>query len=66
MLHDLEAGRVMETDALLGSVLELARLTQTEVPSLEAVYALTKLLGKAIEANDQGGGSTGRGSAQSR
>jgi 2-dehydropantoate 2-reductase len=66
MLHDLEAGRVMETDALLGSVLELARLTQTEVPSLEAVYALTKLLGKAIEANDQGGGSTGRGPAQSR
>src|ERR1700680_196452 len=55
MLHDLEAGRVMETDALLGSVLELARLTQTEVPNLEAVYALTKLLGKAIEANDQDG-----------
>ena len=51
MLHDLEAGRVMETDALLGSVLELARMTATEVPTLEAVYALTKLLGKTIEAN---------------
>ena len=51
MLHDLEAGRVMETDALLGSVLELARMTATEVPPLEAVYALTKLLGKTIEAN---------------
>jgi 2-dehydropantoate 2-reductase len=46
MLHDLEAGRVMETDALLGSVLELARITQTEAPTLEAVYALTKLLGQ--------------------
>ena len=51
MLHDLEAGRVMETDALLGSVLELARMTATEVPTIEAVYALTKLLGKSTEAN---------------
>jgi 2-dehydropantoate 2-reductase len=49
MLQDLEAGRVMETDALLGSVLELARITATETPALEAVYALTKLLGKTIE-----------------
>jgi 2-dehydropantoate 2-reductase len=54
MLHDLEAGRVMETDALLGSVLELARMTATEVPTIEAVYALTKLLGKTIEANGRG------------
>jgi len=53
MLHDLEAGRVMETDALLGAVLELARMTETEVPALEAVYALTKLLGKPFEANGQ-------------
>jgi 2-dehydropantoate 2-reductase len=49
MLHDLEGGRVMETDALLGSVLELARLTETEAPNLEAVYALTKLLGRPFE-----------------
>jgi 2-dehydropantoate 2-reductase len=51
MLHDLEARREMETDALLGSVLELARMTATEVPTLEAVYALTKLLGKSTEAS---------------
>src|SRR5579864_1389329 len=51
MLHDVEAGRPLETDALLGSVLELARLTHTEVPNIEAVYALTKLLGKSIDAN---------------
>jgi 2-dehydropantoate 2-reductase len=50
MLQDLEAGRVMETDALLGSVVELARMTKTAVPTLEAVYALTKLLGKPLEA----------------
>jgi 2-dehydropantoate 2-reductase len=51
MLHDLEAGRVMETDALLGAVLELARLTETEVPAIEAVYALAKLLGKSVAAS---------------
>jgi len=53
MLHDLEAGRVMETDALLGSVLELAHMTETSVPTLEAVYALTALLGGPSEASSQ-------------
>ena len=51
MLQDLEAGRVMESDALLGSVLELARLTETAVPTLAAVYALVKLLGRPLEAS---------------
>ena len=50
MLQDLEAGRVMETDALLGSVVELARMTDTAVPTLDAVYALIKLLGRPLEA----------------
>jgi len=50
MLQDVEAGRAMETEALLGSVLELARMTETPVPTLEAVYALTKLLGRPFEA----------------
>ncbi|HLY51550.1 MAG TPA: 2-dehydropantoate 2-reductase, partial [Steroidobacteraceae bacterium] len=54
MLHDLEAGRELETEALLGSVLELARLTQTPVPTLEAVYALTALLGRPREPGGQG------------
>ncbi len=49
MLHDLEAGRALETDALLGAVLELARLTETPVPALEAVYALTMLLGRPLQ-----------------
>jgi 2-dehydropantoate 2-reductase len=46
MLNDLEAGRALETEALLGSVVELARLTDTPVPILETVYALTTLLGQ--------------------
>ena len=49
MLQDVEAQRPLEIDALLGSVVELARLTATPTPTLDAVYALTKLLGKTIE-----------------
>jgi 2-dehydropantoate 2-reductase len=46
MLQDLEAGRPLELDALLGSVAELARLTDTPVPNIDAVYALTQLLAR--------------------
>lgn len=53
MLQDLEAGRGMETEALLGSVLELARMTETPVPAIEAVYALTKLLEKNTDERNQ-------------
>jgi 2-dehydropantoate 2-reductase len=49
MLQDVEAGRTLELDALLGSVLELAQLTDTRVPHLNAVYALTKLLAQTLE-----------------
>ena len=49
MLQDVEAGRKLEVDALLGSVVELARLTDTPTPHLDTVYALTKLLAKSLE-----------------
>jgi 2-dehydropantoate 2-reductase len=49
MLQDLEAGRALEIDALLGAVVELARLTHTPTPHLDSVYALTKLLAKSLE-----------------
>jgi 2-dehydropantoate 2-reductase len=49
MLQDVEASRTLETDALLGSVVELARMTGTDTPHLDTVYALTKLLGKSLE-----------------
>ena len=48
MLQDVEAGRELEIDALLGSVVELARLTETPTPHLDTVYALTKLLAKTL------------------
>jgi 2-dehydropantoate 2-reductase len=49
MLQDVESARTLEIDALLGSVVELARLTDTPTPHLDAVYALTKLLAKTLE-----------------
>ena len=49
MLQDVEAARTLEIDALLGSVVELARLTNTPTPHLDTVYALTKLLAKSLE-----------------
>ncbi|MEA2629548.1 MAG: 2-dehydropantoate 2-reductase [Chloroflexota bacterium] len=47
MLQDLEAGRPLEVDALLGAVVELAGGAAIPVPSLQVVYDLTKLLDEA-------------------
>ena len=49
MLQDAEAGKALETEALIGAVAELGRLTGTPTPSIDAVYALTRLLGHVIE-----------------
>jgi 2-dehydropantoate 2-reductase len=43
MLQDLEAGRPMEIDALLGSVQELGKVTETLTPTIDTVLALTQL-----------------------
>jgi 2-dehydropantoate 2-reductase len=48
MLQDVEAGRPLETDALLGAVIELGRMTDTPTPHLDAVFALTKLLEQSL------------------
>jgi len=43
-LQDVEAGRAVEVDALIGSVIELSELTGTPAPASRAVHALLKLL----------------------
>ena len=48
MLQDVEAGRSLETEALIGAILELAQITDTPAPSIEAVYACVKLLNKVM------------------
>ena len=50
MLQDVEAGRAPEIDALVGAVVELARLTDTPTPHIDTVYALVKLLARTMEA----------------
>jgi 2-dehydropantoate 2-reductase len=54
MLQDVEAGRSLETEALIGSVLEMAKVTDTPAPAIESVYALVKMLNKVMLA--EGGG----------
>ena len=48
MLQDVESGKEMEIEALVGSVVELGRLTGTPTPHLDAVYACVSLLGKTL------------------
>lgn len=43
MLQDIEAGRPLELDALLGAVIEIAEWKSVPVPSLRALYGLAKL-----------------------
>jgi 2-dehydropantoate 2-reductase len=47
MLQDLDAGRPLEVDALVGAVVELADGAGVPVPNLSVVYTLTKLLDEA-------------------
>jgi 2-dehydropantoate 2-reductase len=43
MLQDLEAGRTVEIDPILGALVELAAILSIDVPSLRHVYALARL-----------------------
>jgi 2-dehydropantoate 2-reductase len=58
MLQDVEAARTLEIDALLGSVVELARLTGTPTPHMDTVYALTKLLAKTLDESKAPGAAS--------
>jgi 2-dehydropantoate 2-reductase len=46
MLQDLDLGRPMEIDALIGSVQELGRVTNTPTPTIDTVLALVQLRGR--------------------
>ena len=59
MLQDVEAGRPLELEVLVGSVVELARLTETPTPAIDAVYACASLLARTL-------GSGGRLAVQPR
>lgn len=48
MLQDLERGRPMEIDAVVGAVAELGRIVGVPTPMIEAIYALVRQ--RAIQA----------------
>lgn len=47
-LQDVEVGRPLELDALMGAVIELGQMTSTPTPYLESVYAMVKLLNEVM------------------
>jgi 2-dehydropantoate 2-reductase len=51
MLQDVESGRPLEVEALVGSVVELAGQVGVPVPGLEVVYRLTSQLDKSLRGS---------------
>ncbi len=49
MLQDLEVGKALEIDGMLGVVIELGRQTDTPTPAMDTVYALVSLLNKTVQ-----------------
>jgi 2-dehydropantoate 2-reductase len=50
MLQDVEQGRALELEALVGSVIELGRITATPTPTIDAIHAATSLLAATLAA----------------
>ena len=48
MLQDVEHGRALELDALVGSVIELGRICSVDTPTISAIYAATALLSNTL------------------
>ncbi|MEP6982104.1 MAG: 2-dehydropantoate 2-reductase [Sphingomicrobium sp.] len=49
MLQDVEAGRPIELEALLGAPREIARAHGIETPALDRLYGVTKLMAESLE-----------------
>ena len=50
MLQDVEAGRSLELDALVGSVVELGQLAGVATPTITAIWRAAKLLDRTMSA----------------
>jgi 2-dehydropantoate 2-reductase len=48
MLQDVEAGRPIELEALLGAPIEIARRRQIRTPALDRLYAATRLMAESL------------------
>ena len=49
MLQDVEHGRALELDALVGSVVELGRITGVPTPTISAIHAAVSLLNHTLQ-----------------
>jgi len=56
MLQDLEAGRTLEVEALVGAPYEIAQLAGLETPWLAMLYGLSRQLAANVAAARAGGG----------
>jgi len=48
MLQDVEAGRPIELEALLGAPREIARQADVATPQIDRIYAMTRLMGENL------------------
>jgi 2-dehydropantoate 2-reductase len=48
MLQDVEAGRPIELEALLGAPLEIARRRAIPAPALDRLYGVTRLMAESL------------------
>jgi 2-dehydropantoate 2-reductase len=64
MLQDVEAGRPLELEALVGSFVELGRLTGSATPSIDTVYELTAVLDARLRSGEHVGAGAANGKAQ--
>jgi len=51
MLQDVEQGKAMEIEGMLGAVIELAVLTKIEARTLKALYACVSLLDQTAQTS---------------
>jgi len=54
MLQDVEAGRPLELQALVGAVIELGLVTGVPTPTIAAVHALASLLAQSLSVRGHG------------
>ena len=52
MLQDVQAGRPLETEALLGQVQAFARETRVAVPFIDAIVPLLRGLDRSLRLKD--------------
>jgi 2-dehydropantoate 2-reductase len=53
-LQDVERGRALELDALMGAIIELGRMLELPTPHIDAVYACVKLLNETMATEHVG------------